>query len=139
MKKFWRLYWNCLHYLSYLYKPIHKNQLIKLINKMKTNGIKCSKCNNHFNEFTNNYNINNYLNNKEDLIKYFLILHNNINKNNFSIQDLNNLYINFDDTELKSYGIDIQLLLNMNKLEKLIDIINTTLYYRLLIEDNKLN
>ena len=139
MKKFWRLYWNCLHYLSYLYKPIHKNQLIKLINKMKTNGIKCSKCNNHFNEFTNNYNINNYLNNKEDLIKYFLILHNNINKNNYSIQDLNNLYINFDDTELKSYGIDIQLLLNMNKLEKLTDIINTTLYYRLLIEDNKLN
>ena len=55
MKKFWRLYWNCLHYLSYLYKPIHKNQLIKLINKMKTNGIKCSKCNNHFNEFTKNY------------------------------------------------------------------------------------
>ena len=38
-----------------------------------------------------------------------------------------------------NYGIDINLLLNMNKLEKLIDIINTTLYYRLLIEDNKLN
>lgn len=139
MKKFWRLYWNSLHYLSYLYKPIHKNQVIKLIDKMKTNGIKCAKCKSHFNQFTQNYNINNYLNNKNDLINYFLILHNNINKNNFSMNDLNKLYSNFDDTELKSYGIDIQLLLNMNKLDKLTDIINTTLYYRLLIEDNKLN
>ena len=139
MKKFWRLYWNSLHYLSYLYKPIHKNQVIKLIDKMKTNGIKCTKCKNHFNQFTQNYDINKYLSSKNDLINYFLILHNNINKNNFSINDLNKLYINFDDTELKSYGIDIQLLLNMNKLVKLIDIINTTLYYRLLIEDNKLN
>ena len=52
---------------------------------------------------------------------------------------LNKSYNNFDDSELKSYGIDIQLLLNMNKLEKLTDIINTTLYYRLLIEYNKLN
>lgn len=139
MKKFWRLYWNSLHYLSYLYEPIHKNQVIKLIDKMKTNGIKCTKCKTHFNQFTQNYDINNYLNNKNDLINYFFILHNNINNNNFSIHDLNKLYTNFDDTELKSYGIDIHLLLNMNKLEKLIDIINTTLYYRLLIEDNKLN
>jgi hypothetical protein len=106
---------------------------------MKTNGIKCCKCRIHFIEFTDNYNIHNYLNNKNDLIKYFLILHNNINKNNFSIQDLNKLYINFNDNELKSYGIDIKLLLNMNKLEKLPDIINTTVYYRLLIEQNKLN
>lgn len=106
---------------------------------MKTNGIKCNKCKIHFNEFIQHYDINNYLNNQNDFINYFLILHNQINKNNFSIQDLNNLYINFDDSELKSYGIDVKLLLNMNKLEKLIDIINTTLYYRLLIEDNKLN
>lgn len=139
MKKFWRLYWNSLHYLSYLYKPIYKNQVIKLINKMKTNGIKCNKCKTHFNEFTKTYDINNYLNDQYDLINYFLILHNSINNNDFSKIDLDNLYIHFDDSELRSYGIDIKLLLNMNKLDKLIDIINTTLYYRLLIEDNKLN
>ena len=106
---------------------------------MKTNGIKCNKCKNHFNEFTKKYDINNYLYSQHSLINYFHILHNDINNNNFSKIDLDNLYINFDDSELRSYGIDIKLLLNMNKLEKLTDIINTTLYYRLLIEYNKLN
>ena len=130
VKKYWRLYWNSLHYLSYIYpnnpNNNHKNQILKLIKKISIDGIICNICRNHFNEWLLKNNINNYLDNNLKL--FFLKLHNDINlkknKKIFTINELNNIYLNFNDNELLSYNIDIKQLFYNNEITKFPDIIN---------------
>ncbi len=124
--KHWNLYWHYLHWLTYNYPkdPSNedKNEIIKLINVMKDDGIKCSKCKMHFNEWINEYNINLSTNNKVNLFSYFFNLHNNINKRkNKKILNLNeaiDIYKTKDwESKLNKYGVSITQLFKERKIE----------------------
>ena len=140
--KYWHLYWNCLHYLSYIYPDNpsndNKNQIIILVNKMKKNGIKCSYCRRHFNKWCSNNDIQKYVNNKNNLISFFINLHNDINLRNkkkiFSKDEVDKIYLNFDYNYLLKYKLDVLSLFKKNKLNILPDIINSQTRYILLNE-----
>jgi len=140
--KFWHLYWNSLHYLSYNYpdnpSDENKNQIINLVNKMKKNGIACSLCRGHFNKWCINNDIQKYVNNKNNLISFFINLHNDVNLRNkkkiFSRDEVNKIYLNFDYSYLLKYKLDVLSLFKNNKLDNLPDIINSQTRHILLDE-----
>ena len=105
-----------------------KNEIIKLIDKMKNDGISCDYCRKHFISWTNNNDIKKYYNNRNDLINYFIKLHNDINSRNFKKifkrEEVDNIYINFNDNTLKNHSLDIISLFNKRKLDIFPDIIN---------------
>lgn len=122
----WNLYWHYLHWLTYNYpnNPTNedKEEIIKLINVMKTDGIRCEKCLKHFNEWLDENDIIIALSNNISLFKYFFDLHNNINKNKqkkiFSIKKAINIYKNKDwNKEFMKYDVNIVNLFNKRKLE----------------------
>lgn len=140
--KFWHLYWNSLHYLSYNYpdnpSEENKNQIINLVNKMKMNGIACSYCRGHFNKWCINNNIQKYIDNKNNLISFFINLHNDVNLRNkkkiFSRDEVDKIYLNFDYSYLLKYKLDVLSLFKNNKLDNLPDIINSQTRHILLDE-----
>lgn len=80
-------YWFNLHYFALNYYPINPtesqyNQIKLLLNKMMINGITCEKCRNHFIENVNKININNIIKSRDNLVNFFLNLHNKINMEN---------------------------------------------------------
>lgn len=142
--KFWHLYWNSLHYLSYNY-PISptnsdKDQIVKLLDRMKSDGITCGFCRKHFNMWIKKNKIQNYYNNRNNLITYFINLHNNVNINNnkkiFIRTEVDEIYLNFDYNYLVRYGLNIIELFNSGTISKLPDIINTKTRHILLHEFN---
>ena len=140
--KFWGLYWASLHYLSYIYpdNPSNeqKEQIYKLIEKMRNNGILCTRCRNHFNLWCNDNDIKLHYNNKNNLIDYFINLHNDVNKRNnkklFSRNEVDLIYNNFDDKILINYKINIKQLFEENKVYELPNIINSFTRQMLLVE-----
>ena len=141
VNKFWNLYWNSLHYMSYLYPNDAsiecKQSIIKLIDVMSTTGISCPMCRKHFNEWIKKNNVENYL--KNNRIKlYFINLHNNVNKQRkkkiYKIEEVDDIYINFKDDELKSYDLDIKMLFLENKIYEFPNIINSKTRQKLLAE-----
>jgi len=145
--KFWHLYWNCLHYLSYNYPDNpnfeDKKQIINLVEKMKKDGIACSYCRGHFNIWCAHNKISNYIDNKSNLVNFFINLHNDVNirnnKNILSKHDVDNIYLNFNYNYLLKYGLDIITLFNNRKLHKFPDIINSYTRHVLLDEFNIIN
>ena len=140
--KFWGLYWASLHYLSYIY-PINptdeqKEQVYKLIEIMKKNGILCVKCKNHFIIWCSNHDIKSNYNSRDELINYFIDLHNNVNQRNkkrlFSRKEVDSIYDNFIDSVLIDYKINVKILFNENKIYELPDIINSFTRQKLLVE-----
>ena len=140
--KFWGLYWASLHYLSYIY-PVNptdeqKEQVYKLIEIMKINGILCLRCKNHFIIWSSSNDIKYNYNSKDDLINYFINLHNNVNERNkkriFSRKEVDLIYNNFNDSVLIEYKINVKKLFNDNKIYELPDIINTFTRQKLLVE-----
>ena len=142
--KFWHLFWNCLHYLSYNYpenpNSEDKQQIINLINKMKKDGITCSYCRAHFNKWCLNNNIINFIESKDDLVNFFISLHNDINNRNekkiLSKNEIDKIYLNFNYNMLVDYGLDIINLFEKRKLERFPDIINSYTRHILLDEFN---
>ena len=96
---------------------------------MKKDGIKCSYCRAHFNKWCNNNDIKNYINNKNNLIEFFINVHNDVNKRNnkkiFSRDEVNNIYVNFNYDNLLKYKLDIIKLFLNNNLDAFPDIINS--------------
>tara|TARA_B100000524_G_C23560865_1_gene338246 strand:+ start:266 stop:775 length:510 start_codon:yes stop_codon:yes gene_type:complete len=141
--KFWNLYWNCLHYISYLYpndaSTECKQSIIKLIDVMSTTGISCPMCRKHFNEWIKNNDVKKYLE-KNRLKLYFINLHNNVNKQRkkkiLKIEEVDVIYKNFEDDELKSYDLDIKMLFLENKIYEFPNIINSKTRQKLLAENN---
>ena len=142
--KFWHLYWNSLHYLSYNYPENpsleNKEQILNLINKMRKNGIACSYCRSHFNKWCVKNDIKKYIDNRDNLISFFINAHNDVNNRNnkkiLSKNEIDKIYLNFDYNYLLKYGLDVITLFNNNKLDNLPDIINTYTRHILLDEFN---
>ena len=142
--KFWHLYWNSLHYLSYNYPENpsleNKRQIINLISKMRKNGIACSYCRSHFNKWCVKNDIKKYIDNRDNLISFFINAHNDVNNRNnkkiLSRNEVDKIYLNFDYNYLLKYGLDVITLFNNNKLDNLPDIINTYTRHILLDEFN---
>jgi len=140
--KFWGLYWASLHYLSYIYpkNPTdkEKDQVYKLIEVMKKNGILCVRCKNHFIIWSSNNDIKSNYNTRDELISYFIDLHNDVNKRNkkkiFSRKEVDLIYNNFNDAELINYKINVKKLFNENKIYELPNIINSFTRQKLLVE-----
>ena len=140
--KFWRLYWASLHYLSYIYpenpSDKQKEQIYKLIDKMKKDGILCKRCRGHFNIWCNNNDIKLFYNNRNNLINYFINLHNDVNKRNkkkiFDRKEVDILYNNYDDKTLIEYKLNVKKLFEENKVYEIPDIINSFTRQQLLVE-----
>jgi|SaaInlStandDraft_6_1057023.scaffolds.fasta_scaffold24363_1 hypothetical protein len=90
------------------------------------------------NRWCTKYKIEDYCNNKDDLIKFFIDLHNNVNDRNnkkiLSIDDVNAIYLNFDSEYLKKYGLNINKLWENKIIYKLPEIINSYTRHILLDE-----
>ena len=143
--KFWHLYWNSLHYLSYNYpkNPTlqNKKQITNLVSKMRRDGIACSYCRSHFNKWCINNDIKKYIDNRNNLINFFINVHNDVNNRNnkkiLSRNEVDKIYLNFDYNYLLKYGLDVVTLFNNNNLDNLPDIINT--YTRHILLDEFIN
>lgn len=85
-RKHWNIFWNCLHYITYIYpnnpSDNDKLQIKEMVKIMSINGIRCPYCRKHFNLWASEHNINNYYNSRSDLKMYFIDLHNDVNKRN---------------------------------------------------------
>jgi len=140
--KFWGLYWASLHYLSYIYpdnpSDTQKEQINKLIEKIKNDGLLCTRCRKHFNIWCNKYDIKLFYNNKNDLINYFINVHNDVNKRNkkriVERKEVDLIYNYFNDKILIEYKLDIKKLFEGNKIYEFPDIINTFTRQQLLVE-----
>ena len=141
-KKFWHLYWDALHYLSYQYpdnpSENQKQQIFYLIEKMRKDGIQCNKCKSHFIKWTDQYKIVDNYNSRNELIVYFINLHNNVNLRNkkplFNRNQVDEIYLNFNDSNLIEYKLNIKKLYNEGAIYKLPDIINSFTRQKILKE-----
>ena len=110
-----------------------KRQLLELTNKMIDNGISCNICKKHFEIWNNLYPIEENYNSRDDIMKWYQDLHNDINmKNNkksLQMEQILDIYKNFDYIELvKIYKIDIISLFVNRELKNFPDILyNNTL------------
>jgi len=143
--KHWNLYWYYLHWLTYNYpnNPTNedKEEILKLINVMKTDGIRCVKCLKHFNEWLDQNDITIALSNNNSLFKYFFDLHNNVNKNKqkkkLSIKKAINIYKKKDwNKEFIKYDVNIIDLFNKRKLDTFPILFYTVIKNKLMIEYN---
>ena len=121
----WNVYWYYLHWLTFNYpeNPTKEDeeQIIDLVTKMRTSGIRCGKCRGHFDEWLNKNDIKPSLKSKDKLFEYFFILHNDVNERNnkkiFTLEEAINLYKEKDwNLEFKKYGVDILSLLKERNL-----------------------
>jgi len=142
--KFWRIYWNNLHWLSYNYpnnpSKEDKQQVLDLIAIMQTTGITCSKCRNHFKIYVQKYpDINTVVENKESLFAFFWGCHNEVNKKNkkplLSLENALAIYqdTNWSDT-LNKYGSDILEFFKNRHLKEFPKKFNTITYKLLITE-----
>lgn len=134
-RRFWNIYWNNLHLLSFNYpenpSDDDKKQITNLNNIMMKNGITCSRCKKHFIEQNKANPIELSFNSRDDLIKWYIDIHNNVNKTNkkkiLTIEEVKKIYKDFNYEEfVKKYKIDVIDLFKKRKLDILPRIINTT-------------
>ena len=94
--------WKALHCITLKIKneefEKEKNNIIKIISDICTN-LPCPQCASHASNFIRRYKMKN-IKNKDELIKYMFLMHNNVNKR------LKKKSYNFDDIEIyNSYDI----------------------------------
>ena len=144
--KYWNIFWNCLHYITYIYPEIpsddDKFQIKEMMKIMSINGIRCPYCRRHFNSWVSKHDINNYYSSRHALKKYFIDLHNDVNKRNkkkiLSYEEENKIYINFDTSELKYYNLDIDKFYKKGTVYEFLKIINSFTRQKLLKESKVL-
>lgn len=131
----WNTYWYYLHWLCYNYpkNPTKddKQQIIDLVTKMRTTGIKCEKCRSHFDAWLKKKDIKPFLDSQEKLFDYFFTLHNDVNERNkkkiFTLDEAIALFRDKDwDTHLKQYKVDIISLFKEKKLGTFPDLFYST-------------
>lgn len=134
--EYWNNYWKCLHLISFYYPDNPDNNkkmsIKKLLSKMEKDGLKCRNCTNHFRNYISNKNIEIIVANKNNLVNFFIDLHNNVNRMNGKIEyKKEEVYELYKDLEKISneieeeYGLNINNLLITNKINKFPDIYNT--------------
>ena len=101
--EYWNSYWKCLHFLSFIYpdepNDNNKKEIKKLLDKMKADGISCPQCRQHFINYLQQINIEEIISNKDSLFKFFVDLHNSVNRK------LNKGIVNYD--KVKELYIDL--------------------------------
>lgn len=116
--KRWNYYWYNIHYFLNNYYPLvpleyDKTQVLKLINVMSSTGIPCVHCRQHFKSYLQINPINQYLSSRESLKKYFIDLHNDINKRNkknvFSYEGAEKKYKKNEEFEIELKKISVPL------------------------------
>ena len=127
--EFWRNYWKYLHYLSFIY-PLNpseenKNSVKKLLKNMENEGLSCPNCRIHFRKFLEKKDRNKIVSSKENLIDFFIDLHNDVNnrlgKGILSKEDVKELYNDLDKIRkdlINGYGIDMKKLVSENKIKE---------------------
>jgi len=77
--------WTFLHTITLNYpdNPTNqdKNNYYSFFSNLK-HVLPCEKCKNHYNENFNKYNLEQNLNSKDDLVKWLIDIHNEVNKSN---------------------------------------------------------
>lgn len=130
---FWNIYWKILHTISFEY-PINpddnnKSDISKLIYNMNNGGISCIACAIDFKKYSDKNNIELSYNSNEQLFKYFVDLHNDVNiktnKEIISIEDARKIYKNSNQEIIDIYNIDISDFIKNYKINTLPNIINT--------------
>ena len=127
--EFWRNYWKYLHYLSFIYpiNPSEENKkcVKKLLKNMENEGLTCPNCRMHFRNFLVKKDRSKIVNNKENLINFFIDLHNDVNsrlgKGILSKKDVKELYNDLDKIRIdliNGYGIDMLKLLEENRIKE---------------------
>ncbi len=116
--KYWGpLTWKALHSITYNY-PENPNINVKktyvhFFNKIVPNMLPCIICFNHYLKYISSRPIHNYINNKTDLVRWLVDMHNSINRRNnkpiLSYWDVDNIYKN------KIYFNDINQLILYNR------------------------
>ena len=105
---------------------------------MRKDGIQCNKCKSHFIKWTDQYKIVDNYNSRNELIVYFINLHNNVNLRNkkplFNKNQVDEIYLNFNDSNLIEYKLNIKKLYNEGAIYKLPDIINSFTRQKILKE-----
>ena len=86
MRKYYHDYWEILHLIGYLYPehPSHsdKIQIHILFNYISNDGIPCSSCIIHFNEYMKQQNLYDICKSRNNLKKFMIDLHNHVNEQN---------------------------------------------------------
>jgi len=127
--EFWRNYWKYLHYLSFIYplNPSEENKksVKKLLKNMENEGLSCPNCRIHFRKFLEKKDRNKIVSSKENLIDFFIDLHNDVNnrlgKGILSKEDVKELYNDLDKIRkdlINGYGIDMKKLVSENKIKE---------------------
>ena len=144
-RKLWNLYWFNLHYLSYNYpeNPTgdQMKQIEELTIKMTKDGLGCPRCKAHFIQWNKSNPIQQNYSSKDSLIKWYLDLHNDVNKRNkkklFTRQQADNTYQNFKFKNMvDDYKVNIIELFENKKLATFPDLINKDIKRRLWKENN---
>lgn len=116
--KRWNYYWYNIHYFTLNYYPKDaskqdKEEINRFIDIMTKDGIPCLNCKMHFLNYINIHKIENYSDNNEDLFRYFVELHNDVNVRNnkhiFTLEDATEKYsknIKFEE-ELSSICVPL--------------------------------
>ena len=117
---FWRNYWNNLHYFAYNY-PVNpndeeKSSVLKLFDVMSTDGLPCRKCKQHFKKWIEKNNPINFVNNKDELFKYLVDLHNNVNtQNKKETMTIENAILIYNDEKWDELSINHESMLDLFK------------------------
>lgn len=114
-KLFWNIYWFQLHMLTIHYpeNPCveDKKEITDLVHAMQHGGIPCNICKQHFILWKQLYPIELYLDSRDKLIKYFINLHNDVNKRNgktlFSRKDFSERFESKPGYQLVKRQIDL--------------------------------
>lgn len=73
------IYWNFIHTLAYTYDNINKVSYVKIYNNI-SQILPCLKCKKDFSKLINKYPPSKYCTNRESVINWTIMLHNNVNK-----------------------------------------------------------
>ena len=125
--KYWNDYWNFIHWLTYNYPKSpsvdNKNQILELTEEMRISGLKCLECRLEFDNWLKENNINDSLNSRDKLFKYFFELHNKVNKKLgkkiYKLEEVKNIYseLRWKKFFIKNYNINILELFVTRKLK----------------------
>ena len=129
---FWNTYWILLHTATFYYptEPSiqDKDDIVKLVQIMNNGGIPCQRCAKHFKEWSTTYPIEDYVESREKLLKYFVDLHNDVNtrhrKKLVTIEEAENMYKSSNDNLITDYDIDMKELVEKHKIHTIPTIVN---------------
>jgi hypothetical protein len=133
--EYWNNYWKCLHLISIIYPKDPdmdiKMSIKRLLKKLSGDGLTCNNCRRHFIKYLSDKNREKIGSNKEELINFFLGLHNNINKRNnkkeWSKKEVKEFYKDSERISnelILNLDINIISLLKTREIDKFPDIYN---------------